>query len=262
MSAENRSMGMRRLRRLFIAVAVATLVIPTAFLTDVAAQKEGAALWYSVATVKRVSKPNRVHPKLPPSQRATLLALQWRLIKRGNGNVKEEADSNQTFENEDQIKVAVRANQSGYLYIINQPEGKEGLVIFPDPRISKGLNYVVKNTEYLVPSYCQKMKDPNDCWFTLSPPAGRETMVVIFSRDKFKGLPSHVAEVNGEYTYPTVSAGFVKDLIAASQQKVETMQGKILIKGLSSARYSTLVQNSNANDNEELITTISVNHGN
>jgi uncharacterized protein DUF4384 len=254
---------MKKLSRLLIAVAVASLVIPTAFLTNVAAQKEGAALWYSTATVKRVSKPNRVQPKaLPTRQRATLLALQWHLLKRANGNVKEEVDSTRSFENDDQVKLAVRANQNGYLYIINQPEGKDGAVIFPDPRIRNGLNYVLKNTEYVIPSYCPGMKDPNDCWFKLVPPAGRETMVVIFSRDKFKGLPSHVAEVNGEYTYPTVSAGFVKDLIAASQQKVETMQGKILIGSLSSPRYSTLVQNSNKDDNEELITTIEVNHGN
>src|SRR5262245_62040662 len=142
-------MGKRKLRRLLIAVAIAGLVLPTAFLTNVAAQKEGAALWYSVATVTRVSKPNRVQPKaLPAKQRATLLALQWRLLKRGNGNVKEEVDSTQSFENGDQVKLAVRANQNGYLYIINQPEGKNGAVIFPDPRIRNGLNYVLKNTEY------------------------------------------------------------------------------------------------------------------
>src|SRR5262245_51584031 len=148
----------RLARRFLIAAILTGLVIPAALFTRVSAQKEGAAMWYSVATVKRVAKTNRVQPKtMPARQKVPLLTLQWHLLKRGNGNVKDEVDSKMTFENGDQLKLAVRANQSGYLYIISQPEGKSGVVLFPDPRIRNGQNYVIKNTEYVVPSYCPKM---------------------------------------------------------------------------------------------------------
>lgn len=221
-------------------------------------QKQGAPLWYSVVTVKRVEKPNR-QPARPisrtRSQRAALLTLQWNVLKQVGDKKQQEVDSSQEFQTGERLKLSITVNQSGYLYIVNQPEGKDGVVLFPDLRIDNGKNYVVKDREYIIPSYCPDYDDPNDCWWRMAPPAGTETLVVIFSRDKITTLPNQIERPNFK-----VERSRVEDLISSSQQKVKQVTGELRIPGRKPVRYGTRVQNINLQDNEELIATIELRH--
>lgn len=250
----------RLLKTSLIAAAVAGVIAPSIFVSRVEAQKQGAPLWYSVVTVKRVKKPNRATPlKLPSTQKRALLTLQWHLLERGDGNTQVEADSSKEFQTGDQLKLAVTTNQDGYLYIVSQPQGKDAVLLFPDLRINKGLNRVLKDQEYIVPSYCkglEDLKDPKDCWMRMDPPAGTETMIVIFSRDKITTLPNQIAE-----PYSVVKRSIVDGLIESSQQKVKQMTGELTIPKQKAVRYATRVQNTNLRDNEELIATIELTHG-
>lgn len=250
-------MRYRPLKAFLIAAAVTGLIAPCIFVRRAEAQKQGAPLWYSVVTVNRVKKPDRVRPRpVPKTQETALLTLQWHLIKRGDGNTQEEADSSKEFQTGDQLKLAITTNQTGYLYIINQPKAKDGVVLFPDLRINRGQNHVLKDQEYVVPSFCPTFKNPKDCWFEMTHPAGTETLIVIFSRDKITTLPNQVAKA-----YGVVKRAVVEQLISASQQKVEQMTGELAIPGKKAVRYATRVQNTNHKDNEELIATIELTHG-
>ena len=177
------------------------------------------------------------------------------MLRRVDDNTQEEADSNKEFQTGDKLKLGITTNQDGYLYIINQPQGKDGVMLFPDLRINKGQNHVLKDKEYSVPSYCQDFDDPKDCWFKMTPPAGTETLIVIFSRDKITTLPNQIAK-----PYAPVSRDVVEQLIASSQQKVAQMTGELKIPGQKAVRYATRVQNTNLKDNEELIATIELTH--
>jgi len=241
-----------------IATAAGALLVPAFFASGAGAQKQGAPLWYSVVTVKRVEKPNRQRTRPVPktgTQKAALLTLQWHLVQRISDTKQEEADASQEFQTGNKLKLAITVNQTGYLYIVNQPEGKDGVLLFPDLRINKGLNSVVKDREYVIPSYCQDFEDPKDCWFKLSPPAGTETLIVIFSRDKITTLPNQIAK-----PYAPVKRSLVEQLIASSEQKVKQVTGELTIPGRKSVRYATRAQNINLQDNEELIATIELRH--
>lgn len=239
-----------------IAAAVGGLIAPGVFIDRAEAQKQGAPLWYSVVTVNRVKKPDRkpAHPT-PKIQKAALLTLQWHIMKRVDDDTQQEADSTKEFQTGDKLKLAITTNQDGYLYIINQPQGKDGVMLFPDLRINKGQNHVLKDKEYSLPSYCQDFDDPKDCWFKMIPPAGTETMIVIFSRDKITTLPNQIAK-----PYAPVKRDVVEQLIASSKQKVAQMTGELKIPGQKAVRYATRVQNTNLKDNEELIATIELRH--
>lgn len=245
-----------------IAATAGVLLIPAIFVPGVDAQKQGAPLWYSVVTVKRVDKPNRKasqpHPK---TQKANLLTLQWRLLTRGNNNVQKEADPSQVFHNEDQLKLAVTTNQDGYLYVIHRMNNGDGRLVFPDPRSNEGRNEVKKNQEYVVPSYCPTFPNPNDCWWEMAPPTGRENFIVVFSRDEFEKLPRRVTVTNGEYEYPIIKGDLIEDLINTSRQKVKEATGQLAIPGKRAARFATRLQNINVEDNEELIGRIQLKHG-
>jgi hypothetical protein len=221
-----------------------------------AGQKGGPA-WYSVTSIKRVQKPNRHATRpLPKQQKAPLLTIQWHLLKRIDDDNVEQTDPTATFQTGDMIKVGITANQAGYLYIVNQPEGKDAIVLFPDPRINKGQNYVAKDTEYVVPGYCPDFEDPKDCWFKMTPPAGRETLLVIFSRLKITSLPNVALK-----PFAAVARSDVEALIASSAQKVEQFTGDLTTPKGEKVRFATRVQNTNPQDNEELIATIELNHG-
>jgi hypothetical protein len=251
-------MRFRLLNKCLIAAAIAGLLAPVAPLTSVEAQKEGAPLWFSVVKVKRVKKPNR-EVKPPPTQRAALLTLQWHLLQPGEGDASVEADSSRQFQTGDQVKLAVTTNQDGYLYIVSQRPGKDSVLLFPDLRINRGLNRVLKNQEYFVPSYCtglKGLKDPKDCWMEFAAPAGTETLIVVFSRDKITTLPNKITEPGSP-----VKRSIVDELIASSEQKVEQFTGELSIPNQKAVRYATRVQNTNPKDNEELIATIVLTHG-
>jgi hypothetical protein len=175
---------------------------------------------------------------------------------RADGNVHQPADSTLVFKTGDQLKLNITTNQDGYLYIINQTAGQPGVVIFPDPRINDGRNEVKKNTDYVLPSYCPSVSDSNDCWWEMAPPAGTEELIVIFSRDRITTLPSELAKA-GE----TVDEQIINDLKAKSRQTVIQESGLLSIPGRAPVQFATRVQNTNRKDNEELITTIRLKHG-
>ncbi|HYP29489.1 MAG TPA: DUF4384 domain-containing protein [Blastocatellia bacterium] len=242
---------------------IALSVLMAQALSAGAAQKKSPLIWERPVTVNRVSKPyTKPARPLPVQQRAPLLTLQWHLLLRGNGNVPQPVDSAQVFETGDQLKLSITANQDGFLYIINQTNGMPGVVIFPNRDINGGRNDVKKNTDYVLPPlHCPGVPgipDPNDCWWQMAPPAGTEELIVIFSRDKITTLPSEVSE-SGETQ--TVDESVIKDLKAKSRQAVSQDTGPLSIAGRPAVPFTTRVQNTNRKDNEELITTIRLKHG-
>jgi Domain of unknown function (DUF4384) len=254
-------MRFRDVRSYVIAAVAVGLIAPSVLYSRVAAQKQGAPLWYSVVTVNRVKKTDRKPAQSAPKvQKAALLTLQWRLLERGNGNVKEEADPARVLHTGDQVKLAITTNQNGYLYVIQRMNSGDGNFVFPDPRINGGLNKVKKDQEYIVPSFCPSFPDPNDCWWEMRPPAGRENFIVVFSRDEFDKLPGHAAANNGDYEYTTIKRDLIEDLINSSRQKVKEATGRLTIPGKGAARFATRLQNINIQDNEELIATIQLRH--
>ena len=255
-------MQSRLSRTCLVTAATGALLIPAIFVPGVDAQKQGAPLWDKVVVVKRVDKPNRKPPQpLPKTQNAKLLTLQWRLLERGDNNVQKEADPSRVFHNEDQIKLAVTTNQDGYLYVIHRMNNGDGKLVFPDPRSNQGRNEVKKNQEYVVPSYCPLYLDPNDCWWEMAPPTGRENFIVVFSRDEFEKLPRRVTVNNGEYESPIIKRDLIEDLINTSRQKVKEATGRLTIPGKRAPRFATRLQNINLEDNEELIGRIQLKHG-
>lgn len=248
-------MQIRLPKNLSFVAGVAALLVPAISIPVEAQKKE--SLWITVATVERVKKPNRQRVgSARKTQRVALLTLQWHLLMRTGDNTQEEADPNREFQTGDRLKVAVTVNQTGYLYIVNRHQGKDPVLLFPDLRINKGQNNVIRNKEYVVPSYCEEYDDPEDCWFRMMPPAGTETLIVIFSRDKITTLPNKIAKPNS-----VVKPEVIDQLVSTSEKENKQVTGTLRVPGQKAVRYATWAQNTNLKDNEELITTIEVRHG-
>lgn len=186
------------------------------------------------------------------SERAALLTLQWRIIKFAENGTQEEVNPGGNFAIQDKLRLAVKVNQDGYLYIIRRKEkGADGEIVFPDKRYNSGSNEVKKNQEFILPSNCQSFDVP--CWYAVQPPAGQEMFTLVFSREPVDALPSDAPDTDAE---AVVTSGLLGELLTASAQQLRRSQGVL------NSRYTIWIRNTNQEDNEEIIETVVLNKGN
>lgn len=212
------------------------------------------------AEAKRTSKAaaSKNVPAKPSekTENVPLLAVQLRLlmVSKDGGDV--EVNPQAPFTPEDRLRLSLKANQRGYLYIIRQssPEA-EGEIIFPTPIVNGGSNLVTANYEYVIPGNCPKdvIPNPRDCALQLFPfgESPQEFFTVIFTRDKLVDLPSETKNERVSLTN-LAPAGKLQtkmliDLIEDSGQDLVMQKGD--------TPFSVRIVNVNPNDNEEIIET-------
>lgn len=220
-------------------------------------------------TIVRVEKKSRTNyrkstPKTKTAAKKTvvkrivvpLLAAQLRLLKvEENGN-ETEINPLAAFLPEDRLRLSIKTNQRGYLYIIRQaaPEA-DGEIIFPTTLVNNGSNYVAPNVEYVIPRGCptEYAPTPRDCALKLFPydEAPQEFFTLIFTRDSLVDLPNDVKNTRVSLTNlmsaGKISAATLIDLIEDSGQDLVSQQGD--------TPYAMRIVNINAKDNEEIIET-------
>lgn len=130
--------------------------------------------------------------------RASALRLEIRIFKRIDKNTKQECNPFANFHNGDQVQLGITPNQPGYLYLIHHSENLDGKLAYPDSRIDDGQNFIKKDREYIVPSYCNESQRLDDCWWTLTPsPNKKEYFTIIYSRKIMQDLLSKTVENGG-----------------------------------------------------------------
>lgn len=189
-----------------------------------------------------------------------LLAIQLRLLLVNKDGSESEFNPMASFTPNDRLRLSVKANQRGYLYIIRQKSPEEdGEIIFPSAIVNGGKNLISANYEYVIPNNCPKDAVPNrrDCALTLFPydEAAKEYFTLIFTRDQLVDLPddaknSRVSLKNLMTTgkFPTKT---LIDLIEDSKQDLVSQGGD--------TPFGVRIVNQNLNDNEEIIETFVLN---
>ncbi len=212
--------------------------------------------WDDTVVIKRapVAPTRRPGPgprplRRPATQRVALLTLQWRLLKFTDDGLRKVVSVDDTFSPQDRLVLSVKANQNGYLYIVRQPSADgDGRLLFPSRHYNGGSNLVRKNQEFVLPSDCADFAAP--CWFSLPPSAAKETLTLIFSRDRIEELPNQAPPTGGVMT---VGARIVSRLLDVSAQRLQR------IPGVLTDRNTVWVRNTNAENNEEVIETLTLN---
>lgn len=189
-----------------------------------------------------------------------LLAVQLRLLLVNKDGSESEFNPLASFTPNDRLRLSVKANQRGYLYIIRQksPE-EEGEIIFPSTIVNGGKNLISANYEYVLPTNCPKnvIPNPRDCALTLFPysEAPKEYFTLIFTRDQLVDLPD--AAKNKRVS--------LKDLMSAGKFPTKTLIDLIedskqdLVSQTGDTPFGVRIVNQNPNDNEEIIETFILN---
>ena len=207
--------------------------------------------------IVRKEKPNR-RPRRPRRspvrarqvvERVPLLRLQWRVLKVREDGTQEETNPSAIFHVGDRLRLAVRPNQDGYLYVIHQTAPNQpGQIVFPDSRVNGGRNDVERAQEFILPSNCPPGIKPQDCSLIVAPPAGQEIFTLVFSRDLILDLPASAAD----------AAGGISPLILL---KLREGSGKMLRRTRGNSPFAVLVINTDTKDNEEIFETLVLNKG-
>lgn len=224
-------------------------------------------------TVTRVEKKSRRNYRRTTTRRTTTrrvvrkvsvlpLAVQLRLLKVDEAGKETEVDPQTQFTPTDRLRLSLKANQRGYLYVVRQKaQDEDGEIIFPTQIVNNGSNYVLPNLEYVLPSNCPKTVIPNpiDCSLTLEPAevAPMEFFTVIFTRDSLVDLPE-----NAQTTTNTRNkrVGLI-DLMSSGKIPVTTLialieeSGQDLVSQQGDSPFAVRIINQDVTDNEEIIET-------
>jgi hypothetical protein len=213
-------------------------------------------------TIVRVEKKSRrnykktIVKKTVKTIQVPLLAAQLRLLSVDKDGKETEVAPFVSFTPNDRLRMSIKANQTGYLYVIRQasPES-DGEIIFPTTLVNNGSNLVKANIEYILPSNCPKeyVPEPRDCALQLFPydQSPEEYFTLIFTRDSLIDLPNDVKNTRVSLAN-LMSAGKIEsktmvDLIEDSGQDLVSQQGD--------TPYAVRIVNINPKDNEEIIET-------
>jgi hypothetical protein len=140
------------------------------------------------------------------------LGLRYTILKKA-GDQPVEVGSGTVFHAGDRIRLAVEANDDGYLYVVNQGSSGTWKLLFPSPEIKDGDNHVQKRVRYEVPS---------GYTFTFDEQSGEEKLFIVLSRQPEPDLEGLIYSLgNPAKDKPTVekpklllaSAAFGDDVI-------------------------------------------------
>jgi len=216
-------------------------------------------------TIVRVEKKSRSNYKKQPAKtvkkvvrtiQVPLLAAQLRLMNVDKEGKETEVNPIAAFTPNDRLRLSIKANQSGFLYVIRQasPEA-DGEIIFPTTLVNNGSNLVKANVEYVLPRNCpaEYVPEPRDCALQLFPyaDAPQEYFTLIFTRDSLVDLPNDVKNTRVSLanlmSAGKISAKTMIDLIEDSGQDLVSQQGD--------TPFAMRIVNINPKDNEEIIET-------
>src|SRR5215204_4542939 len=185
-----------------------------------------------------------------------LLAAQLRLLNVDKAGKEAEVNPIAAFTTNDRLRRSIKANQTGYLYVIRQtsPEA-DGEIIFPTTLVNNGSNLVKANVENVLPRNCpaEYVPEPRECALTLFPyhQSPQEFFTLIFTRDSLVDLPNDVkntrVSLQNLMSAGRISAKTMIDLIEDSGQDLVSQQGD--------TPFAMRIVNINPKDNEEIIET-------
>jgi len=121
------------------------------------------------------------------------LGLRYTILKK-SGDQPVEVGPSTVFHAGDRIRLAVEANDGGYLYVVNQGSSGTWKLLFPSPEIKDGDNHIQKRVRYEIPS---------GYTFTFDEQPGEEKLFIVLSRQPEPDLEGLIYSLGNPAGNPT-----------------------------------------------------------
>lgn len=119
---------------------------------------------------------------------AKALGLGYTLFMRGVNGRSLRVEPTREFHNGDSVRLALEPNVDGYLYVFHTEGEGDPEMIYPDPRLDGGENWIEAHVPVEVPS--SEETDERLRWFTFYGNAGIERLYVVVTREPLPIVPT------------------------------------------------------------------------
>jgi hypothetical protein len=125
--------------------------------------------------------------RVPPKVEAARMGLGLTLFMRDSNGLSLRVDPTREFRKGDHVRVLLETNVDGYLYIFNTTDGGAPVMIYPDPELDEGGNYLQSHVPVEIPSSLaaeERLK-----WFTFDAQSGVEKLHFVLTREPLTAVP-------------------------------------------------------------------------
>ena len=133
---------------------------------------------------------NRLNEKktVVVNEAAKALGLGYTLFMRGTNGRSIRVEPTREFRNGDSVRLALEPNADGYLYVFHTEGDGDPEMIYPDPRLDGGENWIEAHVPVEVPS--SEETDERLRWFTFYGNPGIERLYVVVTREPLPIVPT------------------------------------------------------------------------
>ena len=123
----------------------------------------------------------------PPKTQAQRIGLGVTLYTRDANGLSVRVDPTRVFRGGDKVRAVLETNANGYLYIFNTTDGGKPLMIYPNPELDEGGNYIQAHVPIEIPSSVGNEERLR--WLTFDKYAGAERLFFVFTREPLPLVP-------------------------------------------------------------------------
>jgi hypothetical protein len=118
----------------------------------------------------------------------TAIGLGYTIFMRDPSGRGIRVESTHEFRNGDRIRLALEPNVDGYLYIFDSEDGGAPKMIYPDPRLDGGDNWIEAHVPIEVPS--SEESEERLRWFEFYGQPGGDRISIVVTREPLQSVPT------------------------------------------------------------------------
>lgn len=115
------------------------------------------------------------------------MGIGMTLFMRDSTGLAVRAEPSREFHQGDHIRFLLETNSDGFLYIFNTTDGGKPVMIYPDPELDEGGNYIQSHVPFEIPS--SVAAEERLRWLTFDAHAGEEKLYFVFTREPLSSVP-------------------------------------------------------------------------
>jgi hypothetical protein len=133
------------------------------------------------------SKPPKAEATPTPRIREQKIGIGLTLFMRDSNGLSVRVDPAREFHQNERVRLLLETNVDGYLYVFNTTDGGSPMMIYPDPELDEGGNYIQAHVPVEVPS--SVVTEERLRWFRFDSTPGVERLYFVFTREPLAGIP-------------------------------------------------------------------------
>ena len=116
------------------------------------------------------------------------IGLGYTLFMRGANGRSVRVEPDREFHNGDRVRIALEPNVDGYLYVFHTESDGAPEMIYPDPRLDGGENWIEAHVPMEVPS--AEESNENLRWFVFDNNPATERLYIVVTREPLTSVPT------------------------------------------------------------------------